>query len=71
MADQSRSIRRELFKSAFKNFPPDKDETSEYLEVKGPHKCVSGNSNSMEANNGKYYTRERKDTNNVQNMHTP
>lgn len=70
MADQSWSIRRELFKSAFKHVPPDKDDTSEYPEVKGPHKSVGGNINSFEANNGKNLTIECKETNNDQSMHT-
>lgn len=55
-----------MFKSAFENVPPDKNDSSEYLELKGPDK--SGNTDAMEANNVKNLSQKRKGANNGKNL---
>lgn len=60
------SIQRELFKSAFKNVPPDNNDSSVYPELNCPDKSVSGNADSVEANNGKKLIQKCKEANNCQ-----
>lgn len=63
MAD---SILRELFKSAFKNIPLDKNELSEYSELDEPEKI----NNEMEANNSQNISIKNPKTENGQNIFT-
>lgn len=52
MADQSRSIRKDLFGSTFKTVPPNKNDTVQYPEIKDTPTKTSANADSTEANNG-------------------